>query len=82
MTKFDDHPTVKLLRSQQKSQEQNPQNMISSPLDRDWLRSFCLDLGADDVGFVSINQPEFVYCSNSGNAFRLKLTCFKSSKMR
>jgi len=58
MTKFDDHPTVKLLRSQQKSQEQNPQNMISSPLDRDWLRSFCLDLGADDVGFVSINQPE------------------------
>jgi ferredoxin len=58
MTKFDDHPTVKLLRSQQKSQEQNPQNMISSPLDRDWLRSFCLDLGADDVGFVSINQSE------------------------
>lgn len=55
MTKFDDHPTVKLLRSQQKSQEQNSQSMISTPLDRDWLRSFCLDLGADDVGFVSIN---------------------------
>ncbi|MEI6429448.1 MAG: SCP2 sterol-binding domain-containing protein [Pseudanabaena sp. ELA607] len=58
MTKFDDHPTVKLLRSQQKSQEQNPQNTISSPLDRDWLRSFCFDLGVDDVGFVSIDQPE------------------------
>lgn len=58
MTKFDDHPTVKLLRSQQKSQEQNPPSTISSLLDRDWLRSFCLDLGVDDVGFVSIDQPE------------------------
>jgi len=58
MAKFDDHPTVKLLRAQQKSQEQNPQNTISSSLDRNWLRSFCLDLGVDDVGFVSINQPE------------------------
>jgi Fe-S-cluster-containing hydrogenase component 2 len=58
MAKFDDHPTVKRLRSQQKAQDQNPQNTISSPLDRDWLRSFCLDLGVDDVGFVSIDQPE------------------------
>jgi epoxyqueuosine reductase QueG len=58
MTKFDDHPTVKRLRELQKSQGQNPQNTASSPLDRDWLRSFCLDLGVDDVGFVSIDQPE------------------------
>jgi len=58
MAKFDDHPTVKLLRAQQQAQDQNPQNTASSPLDRDWLRSFCLDLGADDVGFVSIDQPE------------------------
>jgi hypothetical protein len=57
MTKFDDHPTVKHLRELQKAQDQNPQDTISSPLDRDWLRSFCLDLGVDDVGFVSIDQP-------------------------
>jgi Fe-S-cluster-containing hydrogenase component 2 len=58
MSKFDDHPTVKRLRALQTSQDQDSQNPILSPLDRDWLRSFCLDLGADDVGFVSIDQPE------------------------
>jgi hypothetical protein len=58
MTKFDDHPTVKCLRERQKAQAQNPQDTISSTLDRDWLRSLCLDLGVDDVGFVSIDQPE------------------------
>jgi Fe-S-cluster-containing hydrogenase component 2 len=58
MPKFDDHPTVKRLRALQNSQDQDPQNPISSPLDRDWLRSLCLELGVDDVGFVSISQPE------------------------
>jgi Fe-S-cluster-containing hydrogenase component 2 len=58
MPRFDDHPTVKRLRTLQNSPDQNPQNPISSPLDRDWLRSLCLNLGADDVGFVSIHQPE------------------------
>jgi Fe-S-cluster-containing hydrogenase component 2 len=58
MSKFDEHPTVKWLRALQASQDQDPQNPISSPLDRDWLRSFCLELGVDDVGFVSIDQPE------------------------
>ncbi|XGV96206.1 MAG: SCP2 sterol-binding domain-containing protein [Leptolyngbya sp. BL-A-14] len=58
MTKFDDHPTVRRLRALQTAQDQEYQNSISSPLDRDWLRSFCLELGVDDVGFVSIDQPE------------------------
>jgi len=53
MTKFDDHPTVKRLRELGNSQEN-----LSSPLDPDWLRSMCLNLGVDDVGFVSIDQPE------------------------
>jgi Fe-S-cluster-containing hydrogenase component 2 len=58
MTKFDDHPTVKRLRERQNAQDQKPQNTISSPLDRHWLRSLCLELGVDDVGFVSLDQPE------------------------
>ncbi|MGA7936251.1 MAG: SCP2 sterol-binding domain-containing protein [Kovacikia sp.] len=58
MTKFDEHPTVRRLRELQNAQDQNPQRDISSPIDRDWLRSLCLDLGVDDVGFVSISQPE------------------------
>jgi Fe-S-cluster-containing hydrogenase component 2 len=27
-------------------------------LDADWLRQFCLEAGADDVGFVEIDRPE------------------------
>jgi Fe-S-cluster-containing hydrogenase component 2 len=58
MTKFDDHPTVRRLRELQRFQDQHSQDRTLAPLDRDWLRSLCLDLGVDDVGFVSINQPE------------------------
>ena len=29
-----------------------------APLDAVWLRQFCLDAGADDVGFVEIDRPE------------------------
>ncbi len=58
MPKFDAHPTVRRLRELRNSQEPETQDRISSSLDRDWLRSFCLDLGVDDVGFVSIHQPE------------------------
>jgi hypothetical protein len=53
MTKFDDHPTVKYLRSQSRNEDN-----ISHFLNRDELRSLCLNLGVDDVGFVSIDQPE------------------------
>jgi Fe-S-cluster-containing hydrogenase component 2 len=58
MTKFDDHPTVKRLRELGKSQDRDPASSSYSPLDREWLSSLCLELGADDVGFVSIDQPE------------------------
>lgn len=30
----------------------------AEPLDADWLRTLCLESGADDVGFVSIGRPE------------------------
>jgi Fe-S-cluster-containing hydrogenase component 2 len=53
MTKFDDHPTVRYLRSQPQDQTN-----VSPVLNRDELRSLCLNLGVDDVGFVSIDQPE------------------------
>jgi Fe-S-cluster-containing hydrogenase component 2 len=58
MTKFDQHPTVKRLRQRQNSQDQNTQSNSSSPLDRNWLRSLCLELGVDDVGFVRLDQSE------------------------
>jgi len=30
----------------------------SPAVDADWLRKFCLEAGADDVGFVEIDRPE------------------------
>ncbi|MFW9260435.1 SCP2 sterol-binding domain-containing protein [Nostoc sp. CALU 546] len=54
MSKFDDHPTVRQYREQRTIDD----STIASPLDADWLRSLCLELGADDVGFVEIDRPE------------------------
>ena len=49
---FDDHPTVLQARA-------NPAApTVTEPLDTDWLRRLCLDAGADDVGFVSIERLE------------------------
>lgn len=54
MSKFDNHQTVKKFR------EQNPLDNFTSasPLDADWLRRLCLEMGADDVGFVEIDRQE------------------------
>ncbi|MEL6262657.1 MAG: SCP2 sterol-binding domain-containing protein [Cyanobacteria bacterium J06626_6] len=53
MAKFDNHPTVRRLREgQQKNRAE------TEPLNADWLRQLCTELGADDVGFVSIYQTE------------------------
>ncbi|WP_193198759.1 SCP2 sterol-binding domain-containing protein [Nostoc sp. MG11] len=54
MSKFDNHQTVKKFR------EQNPLDNSTpvSPLDADWLRRLCLEMGADDVGFVEIDRQE------------------------
>ena len=51
MTKLDDHPSVIQHR---RSSKQAPAKV----LDAAWLRRLCVDAGADDVGFVSIDRPE------------------------
>ncbi len=52
MAKFDNHPTVKWWR------EQTPNPSTKTiPLNFESLRSLCLELGADDVGFVEIDRP-------------------------
>ena len=56
----DEHPTV--IRYRQHSPESPPK-----VLDADHLRRLCLDVGADDVGFVSISRPEL---DDHATAFR------------
>jgi Fe-S-cluster-containing hydrogenase component 2 len=51
MPKLDQHPTVVRHR-------QSPTKVASKLLDAERLRRLCLDAGADDVGFVSIERPE------------------------
>ena len=52
MTKIDQHPTVIRVRSQ-------PARLSSAShrIAAQTLRKLCLDAGADDVGFVSIDRP-------------------------
>ena len=52
--RLDDHPTVVRARAAP------PPEPDESPLDAAWLRQVCLDAGADDVGFVSIDRAELV----------------------
>jgi phosphatidate phosphatase PAH1 len=52
MAKFDNHPTVKWWREQSVSNQ--PQSIVK--LNSDSLRSLCLEMGADDVGFVEIGR--------------------------
>ncbi len=49
------HPTVEKMS---KLLEIDPQLKESAPLDAGSLRQLCLDCGADDVGFVSLDRPE------------------------
>lgn len=63
--KFDDHPTVQALRARERSGE--PQAVTrrvpltvsagGRTLSAEALRALCLEHGADDVGFVSIEAP-------------------------
>jgi ferredoxin len=55
MIKLEEHPTVRHYNQKLKTEAKT-----SSPskLDPDWLRAFCLEAGADDVGFVEIDRPE------------------------
>lgn len=54
--KIEQHPTVKQFRTQE------AHGLIPlvprRTLDAAWLRQLCLDVGADDVGFVAIDRPE------------------------
>jgi Fe-S-cluster-containing hydrogenase component 2 len=52
MAKIDRHPTVKWWREQSANKE--PQSPVT--LNAESLRSLCLELGADDVGFVEIER--------------------------
>ena len=51
MSRLEEHPTVVRVR-------RNEPPPVPIPLDREWLRTLCLEAGADDVGFVSIDRPE------------------------
>jgi len=50
------HPTVQHAYQQQAQEMQASGS--SGPLDMAWLRKLCLESGADDVGFVSLDRPE------------------------
>lgn len=52
MSKLDQHPTVLAVRGR------GPAARPPSSLDAGWLRQVCLDAGADDVGFVSVDRSE------------------------
>lgn len=51
MSRLEEHPTVVRVR-------RNEPPPVPAPLDLEWLRTLCLEAGADDVGFVSIDRPE------------------------
>ena len=55
MRVLSEHPTVKWF---QERSEAATVKATSFSLDGDWLRLFCLEAGADDVGFVEIDRPE------------------------
>jgi len=48
---LDDHPTVAAFR-------RRVPLPTAGPVSAAWLRQLCLDAGADDVGFVSVDRPE------------------------
>ena len=52
--KLADHPTVQRYREKN---DAGPRTVSPTVLEADWLRQLCLQAGADDVGFVEIDQP-------------------------
>jgi Fe-S-cluster-containing hydrogenase component 2 len=53
MPSLDDHPTVRAVQARRSLPVVQQQSINAA-----WLRQLCLDYGADDVGFVSIDRPE------------------------
>ena len=64
MLKLEDHPTVKGFQNPGKAALGAP-----SRLDADWLRRLCLDVGADDVGFVEIDREDMASESEAIRSF-------------
>ena len=54
MAQLSDHPTVRRFRAAAAKDAAAP----AQPLDADWLRTLCLEAGADDVGFVALEHPD------------------------
>jgi epoxyqueuosine reductase QueG len=54
MARLEEHPTVRTFRERAASLAPPPK---PEKLDSAWLRQVCLDAGADDAGFVDIDQP-------------------------
>src|SRR5215813_15002545 len=55
MTLLTEHPTVKWFQERSNAAT----DRATAPcLDAERLRQFCLEAGADDVGFVEIDRPE------------------------
>jgi Fe-S-cluster-containing hydrogenase component 2 len=50
-----DHPTVRKVMASRADRAPRPE-----VLDADWLRNICLDAGADDVAFASVDNPDLV----------------------
>src|SRR3990170_3737301 len=53
--KLSEHPTVTRFYQRTTS---DADSVLPPKLDADWLRTLCLDAGADEVGFVEIDRPE------------------------
>ncbi|HEX6422898.1 MAG TPA: 4Fe-4S binding protein [Acidimicrobiales bacterium] len=59
MKKLAAHPTVRRVRERaEAASEEGAQGGPPEVLDAGWLRRVCLDAGADDVGFVSVDHPD------------------------
>lgn len=58
MAKIDSHPTVRLLREQGELDKPRTQSTPNQPLGAAEIRQLCLDAGADDIGFVSLDREE------------------------
>lgn len=69
MSDLDDHPTVRRVRAGAMAGEARRPHQgagasarasadTTAPLDAAWLRGLCLEAGADDVGFVALDDPD------------------------
>ena len=56
INKMEAHPTVRAFREREQAGEIT---MLETPeLKAEWLRALCLECGADDCGFVTLERPE------------------------